>query len=99
MGLHHQPVQLARRSRDAGAFRASYIRQLEEMGLDTVLDKQARISRENGGLPLVLFCYEPAGEFCHWHVLAAWLRERGAEIRELQPGDLPQRPEAPQPLF
>ena len=46
--------------------------------------------------PLVLLCYEPAGEFCHRHVLSAWLRRQGVEIRELQPGDLPQRPEIPQ---
>jgi len=84
---------------DDRAFRASYIRQLEGLGLDTILDRLARISHETGGLPLVLLCYEPAGEFCHRHVLSAWLRERGVEIRELEPGDLPQRPDAPQPLF
>jgi len=84
---------------DEGAFRASYIRQLEELGLDTILDRLARISRENGRLPLVLLCYEPAGEFCHRHVLAAWLKERGVDIKELQPGDLPRRPDAPQQLF
>ncbi len=74
---------------DEGAFRASYIRQLEALGLDAILDRLTRISRETGGLPLVLLCYEPAGEFCHRHVLSAWLREQGVEIRELQPGDLP----------
>ena len=85
---------------DEGAFRASYLRQLEGLGLDAILDRLARISRENGGVALVLLCYEPAGEFCHRHVLSAWLREHGVEIRELKPGDLPQRgrePKAPQP--
>jgi hypothetical protein len=87
---------------DEEAFRASYIRQLEGLGLDAILDRLARISQENGGLPLVLLCYEPAGEFCHRHVLSAWLREQGVQVRELEPSDLPQRghdPEAPQPLF
>jgi hypothetical protein len=73
---------------DEGAFRASYIRQLEELGLDTIFDRLAKISQETGELPLVLLCYEPTGEFCHRHVLSAWLRERGVEISELQPGDL-----------
>jgi uncharacterized protein (DUF488 family) len=63
--------------------------------VDAILGRLARISQENGELPLVLLCYEPAGEFCHRHVLAAWLRERGVEIRELQPGDLPSRQEVP----
>ncbi|MDQ3913250.1 MAG: DUF488 family protein [Actinomycetota bacterium] len=84
---------------DEGAFRTSYIRQLEELGLDAILGRLARISPENGGVPLVLLCYEPAGEFCHRHVLSAWLRERGIEIRELQPGDLLRRPKTTQPLF
>ena len=84
---------------DEEAFRASYIRQLEELGLDAMLDRLAGVNQDNGGLPLVLLCYEPAGEFCHRHVQSAWLRERGVEVRELQPGDLPQRPEAMQLLF
>jgi hypothetical protein len=84
---------------DEEAFRASYIRQLEGLGLGAILSRLARISRESGGGPLVLLCYEPAGEFCHRHVLAAWLRERGVDIRELEPGDLPRRPEAPQRPF
>ena len=67
--------------------------------MDAILSRLARISQANGGLPMGLLWYEPAGEFCHRHVLSAWLREQGVEIRELQPGDLPQRPEAPQPLF
>ena len=84
---------------DEEAFRASYIRQLEGLGVDAILGRLAQISQENGGLPLVLLCYEPEGEFCHRHVLSAWLRERRVEIRELQPGDLPQCQEVPQPLF
>jgi hypothetical protein len=81
---------------DDGAFRASYVRQLEDLGLEAILGRLASISWETGGLPLVLLCYEPAGEFCHRHVLSDWLRERGVEIRELELGDLPQRPEAPE---
>jgi len=81
---------------DKGAFRASYIRQLEGLGLEAILERLAGISQETGRLPLVLLCYESAGEFCHRHVLSAWLRGKGVEIGELEPGDLPQRPEAPQ---
>ena len=81
---------------DEEAFRASYIRQLEELGLEAILGRLAGISQEAGGLPLVLLCYEPAGEFCHRHVLSAWLRGQGVEIGELEPGALPQPPEAPQ---
>jgi hypothetical protein len=81
---------------DEVAFRAAYMRQLERLGLEAILGRLAGIGREAGGLPLVLLCYEPAGEFCHRHVLSDWLRERGVEIRELELGDLPQRPEAPE---
>jgi hypothetical protein len=79
---------------DEAAFRAAYLRQLEGLGLEAILDRLAGIGREVGGLPLVLLCYEPPGEFCHRHVLSGWLRRRGIEIRELEPGDLPGRSEA-----
>jgi hypothetical protein len=78
---------------DEAEFRASYLRQLEALGLDAILGRLAGIGREAGGLPVVLLCYEPAGEFCHRHVLSEWLWGRGVEIRELEPGDLPQRAE------
>jgi hypothetical protein len=81
---------------DEEAFRDAYIRQLEGLGLQAILGRLAGISHESGGLPLVLLCYEPPGEFCHRHVLSAWLRRQGVEIGELEPGDLPKRPEAPQ---
>lgn len=79
---------------DEGAFRAAYLRQLEGLGLDAILRRLAGISREAGGMPLVLLCYDPPGEFCHPHVLSGWLRRRGMEIRELEPGNLPGRSEA-----
>jgi uncharacterized protein (DUF488 family) len=64
---------------------------LEEVGLETIRGRLMRIGEEAGGLPLVLLCYEREDEFCHRHVLSAWLRERDVEIRELRPGDLPRR--------
>jgi hypothetical protein len=47
-------------------------------------------------VPPVLLCYEPEGEFCHRHVLSGCLWGWGVEIGELEPGDLPQHPEAPE---
>jgi len=32
---------------------------------------------------LVLLCYEKSGDFCHRHIVAAWLRENGYECKEL----------------
>lgn len=86
--------------RDMEAFRLSYLRQLEEIGLDTIVGRLEEIGREARGLPLVLLCYEDVtkpGEWCHREHLSAWLRERGVEIRELEPGDLPQREDVPEP--
>lgn len=29
-----------------------------------------------------LICYEKPGEFCHRHLVAAWIRNAGFEVRE-----------------
>ena len=36
----------------------------------------------------VLLCWEPAGDFCHRRIVAAWIQEEtGIEVPEWQPGD------------
>lgn len=75
-------------------FTTSYRRQLEEIGVDAVLAKLERISQQAGGVAVVLLCYEVEEVDCHRGLLSAFLRERGVEIRELVPGDLPQREDA-----
>lgn len=84
---------------DKGRFAAAYRRQLEEIGLRSIMDDLGRLSREAGGLPLVLLCFEPAGQFCHRHVLRDFLTKYGVEIRELAPGMLGTKPEAQPALF
>lgn len=84
---------------DPAEYEASYRAQLEAIGPDAIVDRLARIAEESGGLPLVLLCYEDLtkpGQWCHRAHLSDWLRERGVEIRELGPGVLPPRPDAPQ---
>ena len=34
------------------------------------------------GAPFALVCFEPPGEFCHRHLVSAWLRDAGYEIGE-----------------
>ncbi|PLS83216.1 MAG: hypothetical protein CYG60_22500 [Actinobacteria bacterium] len=78
-------------------FAAAYRRQLEELGVEAIVARLRRIREEAGGAAPVLLCFEEAPQDCHRGLLLDWLRERGAEVRELRPGDLPQRPDAPQP--
>ena len=35
-----------------------------------------------GSSDLALVCYEKPGEFCHRHLVAGWLREKGFDARE-----------------
>ncbi len=82
---------------DPREFEAAYRAQLEEIGLETVLERLERISREAGGLPLALLCFEPADQFCHRRTLAESLRAKtGIAVPELGAGDLPERPNVPQ---
>lgn len=77
-------------------FAAAYRQQLEEIGLEAIVGRLERISEEAGGQPLVLLCFESSPDDCHRGLLTAWLREQGITVRELQPGDLSQRPDAPE---
>ncbi len=82
---------------DEAAFAEAYAAQLDALGIEAIVSRLARIAEESGGLPLVLLCYECSDEFCHRHVLRRWLAGRGVRVKELEPGDLPPRPDAPQP--
>jgi uncharacterized protein YeaO (DUF488 family) len=82
---------------DWDAFAAVYRAGLEKLGLNAIVGKLERISAEAGGLPLVLLCFEASPDDCHRGLLLDWLRERGVEVRELQPGDLPEREGALEP--
>lgn len=91
------PDDEAWRTPDWLAFIASYRGQLDGLGAETITDRLARISEETGGGALVLLCFERDPGDCHRGLLTAWLREHGVEIRELAPGDLPQRGDVPEP--
>ncbi len=82
---------------DPREFEAAYRAGLEELGLEAILGKLAKISQESGGLPLILLCYEADPADCHRGIAASWLRERGVEIRELEAGMIPQREDAVEP--
>lgn len=41
-----------------------------------------RINRITGGKPAVLLCYEAPDDFCHRHLVSAWLRKQGIEVAE-----------------
>ncbi len=82
---------------DWSRFGDEYRRQLEELGVEAIVSRLETIGREAGGLPVTLLCFEEAQSDCHRGLLASWLRERGVEVRELQPGDLPEREGALEP--
>ncbi len=75
--------------KDHAEFEAAYLAGLEEIGSDAIPAALERISRENGGRPLVLLCWEKPGEFCHRRIVSAWLEERtGQKVPELKPGGI-----------
>ncbi len=81
------------------AFTASYLRQLEGLGAERILERLEEIG--DGRQAIALLCWErldKPGEWCHRRLLADYIeRETGTTIPELKAGDLPQRPDAPQP--
>ncbi len=80
---------------DEEAFERAYLDQLEKLGAESIL---ADIERISGDRAAVLLCWEkPHEALCHRWDLGRWLEDRaGIVVRELQPGDLPPRLEAPQ---
>lgn len=81
---------------DTAEFERSYARQLEALGADRILFDIERIA---GGRAACLLCWErPHETSCHRWTFSRWIREQtGLVVPELQPGDLPLRPDAPQP--
>jgi hypothetical protein len=45
---------------DNEGFERTYLRQLEELGVEYIANRLRRISHEHGGRPLVLLCFEDA---------------------------------------
>jgi hypothetical protein len=84
---------------DEEAFEASYVRQLEELGAEAILERLAGIG---DGSPVVLLCWEKPHEeeYCHRWTLAGFLeREAGVRVPELQPGDVPLREDPAEPTL
>jgi hypothetical protein len=92
------PSRAAFALEDREAFEEAYTRQLEEIGPRAILERLEALSR---GRPTILLCWErllDSGEWCHRRMLADYLRERaGIEVPEVAPGDLPRRPDSPEP--
>lgn len=80
------------------AFEREYLRELDEAGAEKIAAMLARISREEGGGPLVLLCWERPGEVCHRRTFAQWFEARsGQEVPELQFSLCPHKRQAAQP--
>jgi hypothetical protein len=71
---------------DHGEFEAKYRARLDAHGLETIRERLTGIWRWHGERPLALLCFEPAGQFCHRRIFAAWWHEQTGEvIDELAP--------------
>jgi hypothetical protein len=81
---------------DREAFAAAYQRQMEELGARAILSRLEEIA---AGKPTILLCWEkPTDSWCHRWQLADFIeREAGIVVPELEAGDLPRRPDSPQP--
>ncbi len=91
------PTDEVWREQNTARFEAAYVAQLEALGAQRIV---ADLERIGGGRPVVCLCWEkPATDsYCHRWTLAAFLeQETGITIPELRAGDLPQRPDSPQP--
>ncbi len=86
----------AQQERDG--FERAYLAQLEELGPERIMERLEALA---GGRPAILVCWErltSPDEWCHRTALASYLHDRtGIEVRELEAGMLPPRPDAPQP--
>lgn len=50
-------------------------------------DLVQQIERISGGADVALCCYEKPGDFCHRHLVAAWLRGNGVKCEEWRKQD------------
>lgn len=92
------PGDRAWRQEGQEEFERAYLDQLEALGVERILGDLKRVGT---GRPCICLCWERLAdpdEYCHRLTLSRFL-EREADIRvlELQPSDLPRRPDAPQP--
>jgi hypothetical protein len=80
---------------DEREFAESYVRQLERLAADAILE---RLEGIGGGRPVVCLCWEkPHEEFCHRWLLSRHLEERtGLAVPELESGMLPEREDTPE---
>jgi hypothetical protein len=54
-------------------FEAAFLRRLDDIGVDAILDQLRSLQAEAVPVPLALTCFEPAGEPCHRRIVARWL--------------------------
>ena len=88
------PDDLTWQMEDLGEFEASYVRQLEALGAETILADLARIA---GDRPAIMLCWErPDERFATGGSWAIGCTRAGIEVPELRPGDVPRRPDSPQ---
>lgn len=85
---------------DVEGFRASYLRQLEEIGADEIVSRLAEIGN---GLPVVMLCFEDLsqpGQVCHRRYAATFIEEKtGLVVPELEPGMIRERPDIMTPDY
>ncbi len=69
---------------DDARFNEAYRKKLDRLGVARITEGLERISREEGGRPLVLLCYEADPARCHRSAFAAWWFEQtGKAVEEL----------------
>jgi hypothetical protein len=103
------PTRQAFGLKNPDEFAAAYTTGLVEIGLEVILGALKSISRDNGGKPLVLLCYEDVlppphgkGNWCHRTIAARWLEQKvpGLVVPELRHDTLPPlQGETQEPLF
>ncbi len=70
---------------DDDRFNEAYRKKLDRIGLDRIAAQLERISREEGGRPLVLLCYEADPGQCHRSAFSSWWqRQTGQVVEELR---------------
>lgn len=57
---------------------------LEHLNQENVVDELSRIAGINNvtKVDIALVCYEKPDDFCHRHLVAEWLKEKGYEVKE-----------------
>lgn len=58
---------------------------LSKLNIDELNQIFNSILQESGKEHIALICYEKSSDFCHRHILARWLNERGIECKEFIP--------------